>query len=498
MSFAYQIKYSVDGVNYEGKSSFLDIKEEEKNGVFSLVLLPSKKIKLISSRVYLDEKMKLSDKFFENGYQSWTDTKEQSYFEKTKKMGFLGKMKKLEDTYHFAAYGDYNFIEYHRHYSFSFTYLKDKKDVCRFYGSTSEKEGYTVFYINKGKLEAYKDNKDLVISAPYTVFSIFSHQGSKEECFIKYASCFNKSLICKDKITGFTTWYRHYQNISEETVNCDLENVKNSKIPFEYFQIDDGYEPYIGDWTIPDKKKFPNGLEPVIKHIKDSGYKPGIWLAPFLVDKDSDVFKKHPNWCLKDVDGKYMIHGSNWGGSYILDIYNPEVREHLHNVFSYLKGIGIELFKLDFLYAVSNKPREDKSRGQIMCEAMEFLREELKGKIILSCGVPLFPCFFNVDYCRIGTDVSLIYNDVFYMRFCHRERISTKLSMQNTISRFPLDHLFFLNDPDVILMVGTKMSKKQKKKLYQIDKKYGSVYFTSDDVSQYKNTELSQWEDLKR
>ena len=36
---------------------------------------------------------------------------------------------------------------------------------------------------------------------------------------------------------------------------------------------------------------------------------------------------------------------------------------------------GFDLVKLDFLYAVCMLPTEYKTRGQIMCEAMDFLRE---------------------------------------------------------------------------------------------------------------------------
>ena len=53
------------------------------------------------------------------------------------------------------------------------------------------------------------------------------------------------------------------------------------------------------------------------------------------------------------------------------------------------------------------------------------------------------------EYNRIGCDVSLDWNDVWYMRFFHRERTSTKQSLANTIFRRSLNNRAFLNDPDV-------------------------------------------------
>lgn len=492
-----QIVYKYGEKEYINSSEVCEVSIQETDDKLTVILNPKKEIQMVSSVVFFDDRLNPKEKFFSNGYQSWTDSKEQGYLEKTKKMGFLGRMKKLEDIYHFSAYGDYNFIQYHKHYSFSYTYIKGRDGKYRFYGSNDERNGYTVFYLNKRDLYAYKDNKGVKINKPIVLFSIVKAKGSEDEVFDKYASSFDRELVTKEKIKGFTTWYRHYQDIDENKVLTDLEAVKREKLGFQVFQIDDGYEKEIGDWVVPDKKKFPKGLGEIVESIHSQGMKAGIWVAPFVVSKESEVYKKHPDWILKDGSGSPMIHGSNWGGVYILDIQKEEVKDHLHKVFSSLKDVGFDLFKLDFLYAVSNKPTEKKSRAQIMIEAMEFLREELKGKIILSCGVPIFPAFFNSDYCRIGTDISLIYNDVFYMRFCHRERISSKLSIQNTYYRRQLNSRFFLNDPDVILLKGTKMKEKQKEKIYQIAKKYGSVFFTSDDLSLYESSDKKKWEELK-
>lgn len=65
------------------------------------------------------------------------------------------------------------------------------------------------------------------------------------------------------------------------------------------------------------------------------------------------------------------------------------------------------MVKLDFLFAAAMIPQRGKSRGEIMTDAMEFLREVVgPNKIILGCGVPLGPSWRKVDYCRIGSDVA--------------------------------------------------------------------------------------------
>jgi alpha-galactosidase len=461
----YRISYLAEGKEYTGDSLFAHINYQKEDNRLVVTISPKNcQIKITRAEIAFEEKMSLKDKFFSNGYQSWTDSQEQSCLQRTKKMGFLGR--KYENVYHFSSYGDYNFIHYAKHYSFSYTYLR-RKDSYRLYGSLSEREGYTVFYINKGKLMAYKDIQGLKINDEYKVFDLCFFAGNEKRVFDSYASMFPYLLPSSERIKGFTTWYRHYEKISQADVNRDLDEIKKKGLPFTYFQIDDGYESKVGDWLLPSQEKFPLGMEEAAKKIEENGLIPGIWMAPFVAVKDSQTFLNHPDWFLKDKNGQYLYAGSNWGGAYCLDIYNKEVRAYLHEVFSSYMKMGYRLFKLDFLYACSILSREDKARATIMSDGIDFIRNELKGMKIIGCGVPLFPSFFKLDYCRIGPDVSLTYDDIWYMKFCHRERISTKITLKNTYARRQLDHRFILNDPDVVLLKGTKMKRSQKDKLYE-------------------------------
>jgi hypothetical protein len=89
-------------------------------------------------------------------------------------------------------------------------------------------------------------------------------------------------------------------------------------------------------------------------------------------------------------------------------LYNEGAREYLRSVFdTVLNKWGFDMVKLDFLFAAAMIPRLGKTRGEIMWDAMSFLREIVgPKKIILGCGVPLAASFRKVDYCRIGSDVA--------------------------------------------------------------------------------------------
>ena len=220
----------------------------------------------------------------------------------------------------------------------------------------------------------------------------------------------------------------------------------------------------------------------------------GLWLAPFVCETESDIFQNHKDWLRKDENGSFIKCGSNWSEFYALDLYNPDVIAYLENVFdTVLNKWGFDMVKLDFLYAADRVPTKEKTRGQQMWEAMELLRKLCGNKLILGCGVPLAPAFGKVDFCRIGCDVSLDWDDKPYMRIMHRERISTKNTICDSIYRRGLNGRAFLNDPDVFLLrdENIKLSKKQKNQLATVNGLFGSLWFTSDNCNLYTNEKKS-------
>ena len=262
----------------------------------------------------------------------------------------------------------------------------------------------------------------------------------------------------------------------------------NAPVKFDVFQIDDGFQTHVGDWLSVDQTKFPNGLKPIADRVRELGMTPGLWLNPFGCEFKSETAAQHPDWLLRGEDGEPIVAGANWGGFWVWDFYNPEAREYVRKCLqTAVQEWGFGLLKLDFLYAVCLKPTAERTRGQIMCEAMDFLREASAGAKLLGCGVPLGAAFGRVDYCRIGCDVGLDYDDKLYMRIIHRERVSTKYSMRNTVFRRQLSGRAFWNDPDVFLLRHDNISLtwEERETLATVNSQFGGVLFTSDDVSGY-------------
>ena len=156
---------------------------------------------------------------------------------------------------------------------------------------------------------------------------------------------------------------------------------------------------------------------------------------------------------------------------------------------------GFGLLKMDFLYAACMVPHDGLNRGQLMADAIDLLRMGAGDDcLILGCGVPLGSAFGKFDFCRIGCDVGLDWNDFPYMWVLHRERVSTRNSLANTYGRAPLDGRAFGNDPDVFfLRKDVRLSQDQRDGLLFADADLGSVLLTSDDMGAWDDAQLGRY-----
>lgn len=499
----FRLKYSLAGAVYEtvGYSGphFSVITVNDESGV-KLTLIPSRPITLISASLEFWHEYEKNEKFFVNGYQSWTTSGEMSaediYRGTTPLAGVTKYTKDMAITS-----GDYAFTRYEPRpgffHSFTYTYLR-RGDEFELFGSLSERNGYTVFYSDMEKhiFSVEKDVEGLTISEPYEMFDIVRFVGGYDEVFEKYFAAMNlpaKKRI--DRLTGYTSWYNYFQKIDENIILRDLKGLSRARASVNIFQIDDGYEPFVGDWLDYNGKDFPNGMKTIADAVHREGYLAGIWLAPFNVQRGkSRILKEHPDWLIRNPDGKPQLGCFAWGGAYTLDIYNPEVREHLKKVFdTVLNDWGYDMVKLDFLYSQCRTPRNNKTRGTIMCEAMDFLRECVGDKLILGCGVPLGPAFGVVDACRISCDVDLSYGGKFYNSMSiNNELPSAQNAINNSMFRRHLNGRAFLNDPDVFFLRDHNLTFtwEQKLLLAKINNLFGRVLFVSDDAGEYSEAEL--------
>ncbi len=432
-----------------------------------------------------------------NGYQSWTETREYKPHEKVHSLDHLPSF--IKNKYHFPQYGDSYFFKYDKDikHSFTWSYIKHRTGESDLIGSLNDHIAFLIIChdIANNMLRLMSDCAGRELHGDIKLFDLIMSRGPALTCQRNYFERFGKSSA--PVLYGYTSWYRHYQDINEKTIYNDLAGI-NTADGYDLFQIDDGYETFVGDWLSVDAAKFPHGIAPIADEIHSKGLKAGIWLAPFVAETKSRLCREHPKWILKK-DGKDVYAGCNWSGDVALDIRRADVWEYIEKCLCYYKDMGFDLFKLDFLYAAALCSDSMHTRAEIMRESMQRLRDILGDRLIIGCGVPLASAFNLVDYCRIGPDISLSFDDIFYMRFMHRERISTKTTIQNTIFRTVMDGTVFRCDPDVYLLgdKGNRLTADQRSALVQINHMFGSICLTGDDIALY-DEEKKKLHDMAR
>lgn len=501
MNLSFKLKYEADGKRFTADSvctEHFSLKIENKDNKLNVVIEPKTEIKITEFTVKYPYHFKDDDRIFVNGYQSWTDSFEYTIDgqmqEFSKLTEFLVTKSPLKHV-GFSKSGDNLFHKFPRQsgifYGWSYSYVRNGNNVDIF-GSLDERCGYTIitFDTKKDCVFISKDLEGVTFNDETTLLSFVFISDAYDKAFDLYFEQMDIRCLENRRRTGYTTWYNYYGNINEKVVLCDLNSISKLNTKIDCFQIDDGYQNAIGDWLDTDKKKFPNGMKSIADSIHKSDMLAGIWLAPFAGTKSSKLFKAHKDWFIKDKNGKPYKTGHNWGGFYSLDIYNPDVRAYLKHVFDVvLNDWGYDLVKLDFLYGACVLPMHNKSRGEIMCDAMDLLRECCGDKLILGCGVPLMPAFGKVDYCRIGSDISLGWKP---RKHAIREEVSTVHAVCNTIFRRHLDGRAWMNDPDVFLLrdKNVKTDFDQRKLLARINSVFGSLLFISDSIDEYNSAQL--------
>jgi len=123
-----------------------------------------------------------------------------------------------------------------------------------------------------------------------------------------------------------------------------------ARIGVERFVLDDGWfggrrhdAAGLGDWLVS-HEVWPDGLEPLVDHVKGLGMEFGLWFEPEMVNEDSDLVRAHPEWVLGPRDGVPR----EWRHQQLLDLTNPDAAAQLADRISAIVGrLGVDYVKWD-------------------------------------------------------------------------------------------------------------------------------------------------------
>ncbi|GFZ78978.1 hypothetical protein GCM10008018_25660 [Paenibacillus marchantiophytorum] len=192
-------------------------------------------------------------------------------------------------------------------------------------------------------------------------------------------------------------------------------------------------------------------MKALCQSIKQKGFEPAIWVAPFIAEKESSLFKNHPDWFIKNERGNPLssdvVSFGGWRCSpwYMLDGTHPGAQDYLTHVFKTMRDEwGCRYFKLD---ANMWGALHGGTYYQLNTTRVEAYREGMKAMLLgagadsflLGCNAPMWPSLGIVHGMRTTDDTlrswgnfKKVANECFWRNWQHNK--------------------LWVNDPDCLLL----------------------------------------------
>lgn len=192
-----------------------------------------------------------------------------------------------------------------------------------------------------------------ICEASETVFSINLEADYFKNRYVPYYKTIDRKR-CPKTPTGWMSWNTYFDKATAE------DNLDEARIGKKYLQPFGCEFWHIESWQgnsdqLPvskfynmnleaNEKQFPKGMKQLADDIRELGFRPGLWMAPFGTG-NQEFYDAHKEWFLHNSDGQPR---PCWNGLFTLDPSVPEAREHLKNIFHKAsREWGYEYFKID-------------------------------------------------------------------------------------------------------------------------------------------------------
>ncbi|HLN55727.1 MAG TPA: alpha-galactosidase [Bacteroidales bacterium] len=172
----------------------------------------------------------------------------------------------------------------------------------------------------------------------------------------------------------YNTW-NPFRTFVSDTLVRDVAKAA-AECGIQEFIIDDGWQindsgmtsekawgNNYGDWNV-DQKKFPGGLKPTFDYIRSLGMKPGLWISIGSATPDAGVYQAHPEWFVKDKEGKPGNLHERGNPNFITSCLGTDWTEYIKKeILTLVNEYGLGYAKLDFSIITSAYVNDDSISG---------------------------------------------------------------------------------------------------------------------------------------
>jgi len=276
------------------------------------------------------------------------------------------------------------------------------------------------------------------------------------------------------------SWYQYYSGVTQADVLWNLALMDTLSLPVGVVQIDDGYESCVGDWLLS-SGRFAD-LAGLIGLIRRAGRRAGIWIAPMLAGRSSELLAAHPDWVVRDLAGDEPVYAGTVcrDSCTALDLTHPGAAGYLRDVLATLRGWGVDYFKIDFCYAgaIDGRRHQPMTGVEAYRHGLRLIRDAIGPDALLTgCGAPLLPSVGLVDAMRIGPDMAADYEPI-----CAKPTMpSQRNAARNVVARAWQHGRFWVNDPDCLML---RPQVQRRSDWSEIVSRYGGLRASGDGLGQ--------------
>lgn len=170
--------------------------------------------------------------------------------------------------------------------------------------------------------------------------------------FHEFVRARHPNLANKPRPVILNTWEAVYFRHDYDTLARLADKAAASGV--ERFVVDDGWfgsrrddTSGLGDWWVS-QDVWPDGaksLRSLADYVHAKGMEFGLWFEPEMVNPDSHMFRKHPDWVLRPTPGRLPMQGRS---QQVVDLTNPDAYDFVFSAMDRLIGeLGIDYIKWD-------------------------------------------------------------------------------------------------------------------------------------------------------
>lgn len=171
-------------------------------------------------------------------------------------------------------------------------------------------------------------------------------------------------------------WEATYFDFNEEKILTIAKKAKEAGV--ELFVLDDGWfgarnDDYrgLGDWYV-NLEKLPDGISGLSRKVEELGLKFGLWVELEMVNKDSDLYRAHPDWIIS-APNRFESHARHQN---VLDFSRKEVVDYIYEMIAkVIRESSISYIKWDMNRYMS----EPYSKGSAPCEQGKVMHKYILG-----------------------------------------------------------------------------------------------------------------------